>query len=599
MKKLIIGLTLCLISIVTGCLPVHVRPTYKEVLKEAIAPNYDKATNPTRPLPLITSWNVRDYNIVEACEYKKAPETVPFSPSWQLGQMEKNGYHFIPTFLLNIYDPTYPDHPDNYEIYMKKPLEKARELNLPIVFISSQWESHLCEDDTYFTLPIDQNPCVCVIDPSTPGKCNINKILSPFGATKAWYDIGYSWGTNERMKKLMDWYPNPPLVTFASNNEANLLTLHTTDDNGNRIEDQRYLNCDSDDCLQKEYAKGFTVRYQEMIKGFKDGLKETANKLQNNATWHDVALFTGYLGPSNFGRREGWQVNDTARYWPSETIDHNFKYFDGGQFAVYNYGGQSRDNTEGGPLFTAMNYPFMIDEAHGINPEFYADIITWHGDPKHRADLPTDEQYFTEYRYKGMVQFAMWMAMPRIVWHFQIQEEALSSQWSWYQSVIDSVENVWNNDTLRSFWRDSTLVVNTVANHPYEYDIPDKYSEVSRMFLLSTSVPPREPCDCDNVTEPCKSDDVKEFNVMALARVRGTTPDRQWLLYAYAPTNSAQSQVREATITIPECNKVTVNVGLEGSFFLIKEDGSVTPITDCSAPAPPILSVDYTNPLKD
>jgi hypothetical protein len=86
------------------------------------------------------------------------------------------------------------------------------------------------------------------------------------------------------------------------------------------------------------------------------------------------------------------------------------------------------------------------------------------------------------------------------------------------------------------------------------------------MFLLNTNLDPAQPWSLDT-----------EFPVMSLARVKGSSSNRQWLLYAYAPLGSKTN----VEITVPEYGTVTANVALEGSFYLIDESTkNVTPVTD-------------------
>jgi hypothetical protein len=62
---------------------------------------------------------------------------------------------------------------------------------------------------------------------------------------------------------------------------------------------------------------------------------------------------------------------------------------------------------------------------------------------------------------------------------------------------------------------------------------------------------------------------------MALARVKGTKPNRIWLLYTHAPTG-ARTNVQ---ISIPDYKAVTINVALAVSFYLIDEStNNITPI---------------------
>ena len=130
-----------------------------------------------------------------------------FNPSYQLQLIEK-GHHILPWFQL-------PEHytPKLGAEYYKKPLQKASGLNLPISFLSSQWERPLTDSQAYLYLPPDKNPNVVGLNGQ------ILKKVSPFSSLGPWWEVGKKVTSSVTMKKLQEWYPNPPLVLFVSNNE--------------------------------------------------------------------------------------------------------------------------------------------------------------------------------------------------------------------------------------------------------------------------------------------------------------------------------------------------------------------------------------------
>jgi phospholipase C len=63
--------------------------------------------------------------------------------------------------------------------------------------------------------------------------------------------------------------------------------------------------------------------------------------------------------------------------------------------------------------------------------------------------------------------------------------------------------------------------------------------------------------------------------VFALARVIGTTPNRQWLIYAFSP----QANRTDVQVTIPGYRAVSINATIAGAFSLADEaSGSVSAI---------------------
>lgn len=114
---------------------------------------------------------------------------------------------------------------------------------------------------------------------------------------------------------------------------------------------------------------------------------------------------------------------------------------------------------------------------------------------------------------------------------------------------------------LTRFWRQGELVPNRAHPHPFDKEIPEKWKNVDRWFSLDTNLDPPRPWELTT-----------RLQIFSLARVIGTTPTREWLLYAHAPMGDRA----KVEISIPDYRKVTVDVAFGGSFYLIKEvDGSV------------------------
>jgi hypothetical protein len=112
---------------------------------------------------------------------------------------------------------------------------------------------------------------------------------------------------------------------------------------------------------------------------------------------------------------------------------------------------------------------------------------------------------------------------------------------------------------LTSFWRNGQLVADTSRPHPYQASIPTEYQSVNRMFMLPTNLDPALPWT-DNTPIP----------VYALARVNGIAPQRQWRVYAFAPTGTKSG----VQITIPGYQTITANATVAGAFYLVDEASS-------------------------
>ena len=136
-------------------------------------------------------------------------------------------------------------------------------------------------------------------------------------------------------------------------------------------------------------------------------------------------------------------------------------------------------------------------------------------------------------------------------------------------AIVDAVDRVYSNATLREFWRKGELVPNRAHQHPYQAAIPKEYQNVDRWFLLDANVNPKEYV-WQSAEHPPGS---QEISVFSLALARGESPARRWLLYAHSPLKDR----KDVKITIPDYREVTVDVSDAGSFYLVDEkDKTVT-----------------------
>jgi hypothetical protein len=508
--------------------------TYDCIREEAIAPNGE--TN--HPLPLVGSWNASTW-----WNYDK--DTKGLYPDWQL-EMVDRGHHLLPWFNI---PPPVPECEICSKGYLESPIKRAALLNLPISFVGTQWEHYLYDDPIYFDLPTSQNPNVVSLDGT------IQKKISPFGPVDPWFEVGQKWGSSPLMQQVIAWYPDPPLVIFVSNNEARKLWWPEAEN------DQCYLDLygyNRDDNFKRQvFADGWKKRYSTLIQGFREGL--------GNPNWQINSRFVGYeaFGPGWFGRWYGWK--EYSLYFPN-CVDPNPLFWEGGSPSLYICPNcNERDNNVVGPLFHAMNWYFILDEAWKLNPTFWFEFSCWDGDQEAQDDYTQRDQSLTPERYGGFVQYGMWMVRPRVVRLYRNWDQNRETILPWFMPVMDAVDRIYTNPVLRSFWRNSMIVANASRQHPYQTDIPPEYSTVNRMFLLNTSLDPPQPWSLDT-----------EFQVLSLARVKGNSPNRQWLLYAYAPLGSKMN----VQITIPEYQNLTVDVALEGSFYLVDENQTITPVID-------------------
>lgn len=473
-----------------------------------------------------------------------------FDPAYQM-RMIAEGHHLLPWFQMP--DPAAPADTDLWIRYYETPIKEAARLGLPISLVGTQWESLLTYDKRYFELPPERNPNVVGTDGVIQPK------VSPFGPVQPWRDVGRTWTSSPLMRKLQEWYPDPPLVVVVSNNEHSRLAWTEVE------EDRRYLETfgrgKSDDFEREVVAKGWITRYRALQEGMRQGLE--------GSSWRDRAIFIGYdaFGPPHFARWERWKVH--SLYVPGG-IDSAPLMWDGGSpsFYVFNWN-DSTDYTVHSPQIEAMNWVFMQTEAERLNPRFRFEISVWDGN---EPDQENDKrklyarlgQTFGPDRYGGMVQFGMWLLRPRVVREFRGWQDTRERSEPYFLRIVDAVDRVHRHAILARFWRRGSLVANRKHQHPYQTDVPPDYRDVDRWFLLDTDLDPPRPWSLET-----------GIPVFSLALVLGEPPARQWLVYAHAPLG-LRGRVR---VEIPDYRQVEIDASVAGSFFLFDErDASVQPI---------------------
>jgi len=547
------GLILLVVWALPGWTQEKPRPDVAEEIRlEATRSNLSAAG---RPLPLAAHWNA------------SGAEKAGFSPAYQL-QLLDAGHHILP--WLN-WPPTdrdiahnfKPDDPrrqkyidsqiKDYEPIIK---ELARR-RLPISFLATQWESHLTYDKAFLELPPEKNPNDIGVD----GK--VKHRVCPFGPLEPWRQVGRSWSDNLLMKRIQEWYPDPPLVVLISNNEHGKLPWTEAE------QSQRYLDKygkgRSDDFKRKVIGDGWIERYRALQESMREGLV--------NENWRKRVKFIGYeaFPPVHFGRWSGWK--DYSLYAPNR-LDPQTECWDGGSPSYYLHNWMAlTDYTLWSPQIETMNCVFMLEEVQRTRPEFWFELSTWDGNVPGQANdkrmfYARQGQPFSPLRYEGFVQYGMWLTRPRVVRDFRGYLETVEYAGPYFQPILAAVDRVYTNPILQKFWRKGKLVTNRHGKHPYQAEIPPEYKDADRWFLLDTSLTPKElaPMEFDNAKPPSRQTEVPIF---ALALVLGSAPDREWLVFAHAPRQARTG----VTITLPDFGPLTVDVPQSGSFFHVKENG--------------------------
>jgi hypothetical protein len=534
------------------------------ITQEATRPNRGDAG---RPLPLAGHWNVTGM-------YNEG-----FTPAYQLSLLKK-GHHLLPwlewpitdrdldrNFKLN--DPRRPKYIDERMKYFETTIKELARLKLPISFLGTQWESVLTYDKDFFDLPADKNPNVIGLD----GKPK--RQVCPFGPVEPWRELGKIWLDTTLMRKLQEWYPDPPLVLFISNNE------HAKQQWSEAEQSKRYLDKfgpgKSGEFKRKVIADGWIERYGAMLESMRASL--------TSKTWRKNVRFVGYeaFPPVHFGRWGGWKEYSLTT---KDRLDPQPLVWDGGSPSYYLHNWMAiTDYTLWSPQIETMNWVFMLDEIHKTRPNFWFELSTWDGD---QPGAGNDKRKFyaklgepwTPARYEGMIQFGMWLMRPRVVRDFRSHTESVEYAGPYFKPILDSIDRVWEEPILQRFWRHGTLVANPKGKHPYQADVPAEYKNAERWFLLEASVNPKSlaPEEFDNAKPPARQ---LEIPVFALAYVLGEKPSRQWLVYAHAPRYTRT----KVAITVPGFGPITVDVPQSGSFFYVKEMGKAAATVVQGGPA--------------
>jgi len=516
--------------------------TSAQIRSEATRANHDPGG---RPLPLASHWTTGSHKL-----------SAGWAPERQLELIEQ-GHFLLPWFA---HPPTTRELSEearkSFLSYYEKPIQRARELKLPIVFVATQWE-HLLSGDSYLSLSPEKNPNVEGRD----GK--IQPVVSPFGPVEPWIEVGGQWTSNPQMLKIQEWYPDPPLVIFLSNNEHAKLTWPKLGQDSRCPED----SLRDDNAKRRVAAEGWIERYRALQRGMRDGLA--------SAAWRQAARFVGYeaFGVPHFGRWGGWM--EYSLYTPGR-IDPGPLMWDGGSPSYYTHNwNPSTDFTGWSPQVEFQNLVFMQQEAHRLNPDFWIEMSVWDGftggthlplekndKRKHYESLG---QSFSPERYAGFVQFGMWLLRPRAVREFRNWIHPWEDGKLYFMAIVDSVDRVYHNARLRDWWHKGELVPNRARQHFYQAAIPAEYQNSDRWFLLDADVnSSKYPWELSTPIE-----------VFALALVQGKSPTRQWLVYTHSPLAERKS----VRLEIPDYREIAVDVGIGGSFYEVDERaGGVKPL---------------------
>ena len=490
----------------------------RDIVYECTLPNNSVVG---RPLPLASHWNVGLYKD-------------GYGPWYQIGLIKK-GYRILPWLKMPKFSRENEDE-SKIEIdrYYKYSISFFKKYGLPISFVGTQWESLLSLEKEFFYAKAGVNQ-------NKRGRFGFEKKLDPLSSSDGnhlWYKVGKKWVTGPQLKKIQKMYTNPPLIIFLSNNEHKKEKWY-------EIEDARYLRHGlkreklSDEEKKRTVGEAWIRKYNILIESMRENI---ANK-----KWRENSLFIGYdsYGNRMMGKSNNWQawsLNVDGLELPGAFV------WDGTSSSLYLSGeGTYVDHTYSGILIEAMNYSYLFKNALNINPNAWIEISVWDGGKEQRAYRKKKGQAYTPERYRGMVQYAMWLLRPRVIREFRAYNDTVEGNEPYFYSILDSVNFVYDNDVLKRFWRKGVNVVNTSVDHPYTLNISENVLSERKWFLLNNSAN-KFPVRNDN----------KEIFVYSIALSLGSKPNREWLVYSFSP-NKVYTNC-EVQINGNEDDKVTVSV---------------------------------------
>jgi len=493
--------------------------TVHDIRSEALRGNNDPIG---RALPLAAHWNV-------------GAKIGGFDPEYQIGLIKK-GHRIFPWLPM-----PHPSRKSSIEYY-EKTVIFFRDQGLPISFISTQWESILTTDERFKSLSPDENPNVVTFP---EGKI-LNKV-SPFSPLGPWIEAGRVWTSTSMLRLIQKIYPDPPKVLFISNNEHSKLRWYEVKKSDRFLESYGMVREAEE--IRRLIGDKWIERYRALQSGMREGLIAES--------WRNNSLFIGYdaFGGSAFGRWPGWKkyslyVKGRIEPWPLAWDGASVSFY------VHNWD-PSTDYNLMSPQIQGMNWVFMLKEAYQYNPDFWFEISTWDGDSpgkhndmrKYYRDLGQD---YGPVRYEGMVQFGMWLLRPRVVREFRGWTDTVTRSGAYFDSVLRSVDRVYNNPLLKRFWRKGKLVANRKHRHPFQSAIPEEYKDEERWFLLDSNANPPRPWDLDT-----------KLNLFALALAYREGTENEYLLYLFAPT-PISGKVR---VTVPGYGDVAISSVSKWGFY--------------------------------
>jgi len=508
------------------------------VRKESVLPNDGPEG---RPLPLYTLW----FGI----------HTFPLK--YQFDELlVRRQWYFLPGLEARSWDDKGQYSIGTYRDY----ITRCKELQFPLHFLGLNWLGEFYTNPMYQAMDASRNPA----DLDTNGQfTNQWDTLMPDLTIPT--EAGERYVTADPMLNYaMAEYPDAPRVFLISNNEAHVRywSSYEYPDSGapsKRFMDQ-YAGLYDRNTLEGETAltELWGTGYINVVGNYLDGIRSQM------PAWSDSLYLLPYQGSiPYYGRWGGWTF-----YWAGNTLwgaEPGFKVWDGispdtmSHYVFNDFSGMGQafhtGNDNACHESLAANYG-RKDPIYGVTVSAYPDATI--------ARYAAYGETFTPARHFGMVRLNLWINRPRIIWDYFDHDLPLSGSEPWM--CHDVLVPIHENELLTKFWRSSTLCVRDASEHPYNEKLrPHVLDETNRYPNLACSTDPPPPFDYD-----------KRYPFVAVARVRGTAPNREWLIVTHAPSGPLSG----VEVTLHDYGVVTLSGTVAGEYWYLTEGNAPAEVAE-------------------
>ena len=323
-----------------------------------------------------------------------------------------------------------------------------------------------------------------------------------------------------------------------------------------------------------------------------EGLKEKARESWPGIPMHRVAYQYGLATPWRIAAWKNYTELSWMLHHPDDIGDTSWDYnlihdpeCSPSPGSIYPSQDQWwTDTTVGSIQSRVQNMRWIMDQFLENNPDtaLYEQSCHYNWDyetTKYSSDWGGGLGTFTDERWAAMVCFCLWVERPRIMRDFTGHSEPKANYTRRITALSTVISPIWDVPDITRFWRNGRWLLNQDRQHPWDMDNDDysrypRFLSQHRWYQLTT--------EHDATTDwGYSSNDVNPsafyggiIPVFAIAMELGTTPNREWLVYAHCPMGT----YTDCLVTIPGYQQVTVPVSVAGTYTLVTEQGSISEV---------------------